>query len=125
MLAGACLVAFVGTVDLYRAKAFYADRLDLRLVEQTSFACVFAAGPATLRVTAAATVVPAPYTVLGWTVRDLEATVGGLAGRGIGFLRFDGLDQDALAIWSAPGGARVAWFDDPDGNVLSVTQLAS
>jgi catechol 2,3-dioxygenase-like lactoylglutathione lyase family enzyme len=119
---GPSLVAFVGTVDLDRARGFYSGLLGLALVEQTSFACVFASGAATLRVTAVAEVVRAPYTVLGWNVPDIDRAVGELAERGIQPLRFDGLDQDELAIWSAPGGSRVAWFADPDGNTLSVGQ---
>ena len=127
MLDGSRLVAFVGSVDLDRARGFYAGRLGLRLVEQTEFACVFAGadGPPTLRVTAAQAVVPAPYTVLGWVVADIEAALAGLAERGIEFIRFAGLDQDGLGIWSSPSRARVVWFRDPDGNLLSVTQLAS
>jgi catechol 2,3-dioxygenase-like lactoylglutathione lyase family enzyme len=117
------LVAFVGTVDLDRARRFYSGLLGLELVEQTSFACVFAAGVATLWVIAVAEVVAAPYTVLGWNVPDIDRAVGELADRGIQPLRFDGFDQDELAIWSAPSGARVAWFADPDGNTLSVSQL--
>jgi len=125
MLGGSSLVAFVGTVDVDRAREFYGDRLGLPVVERTSFACVFRAGCTTLRVTAVQAVVPAPYTVLGWSVADIDATVGRLGELGIELLRFDGLDQDARAVWSAPGGARVAWFHDPDGNTLSVTQRSS
>jgi predicted enzyme related to lactoylglutathione lyase len=64
----------------------------------------------------------APYTVLGWTVADIEAAVDELAGRGVTFNRYDGMGQDDRGIWTAPGGARIAWFKDPDGNTLSVSQ---
>jgi hypothetical protein len=76
-----------------------------------------------LRVTRADEVVVAPYTVLGWRVDDIAQTVGDLTARGVAFLRFDGMNQDALGVWTSPGGDRVAWFKDPDGNTLSVTQF--
>jgi hypothetical protein len=63
------------------------------------------------------------YTVLGWRVADIAATARGLAGRGVEFLRHDGMDQDENGAWTTPGGDKVAWFADPDGNVLSLTQF--
>ena len=60
--------------------------------------------------------------MLGWTVGDIHAMITDLAGRGVAFERFDGLEQDEAGVWTAPGGARIAWFRDPDGNVLSLTQ---
>lgn len=122
MLCGRELVAFVGAADPARARAFYEQTLGLPLIEQTSFACVFAAGPTMLRVTAVERVSPAPYTVLGWSVDDVAAAVGELAERGVEMLAYAGLDQDAQGIWTAPGGARIAWFHDPEGNVLSVSE---
>ena len=122
MLVGRELVAFAGTADPARARAFYEQTLGLPLIEQTAFACVFAAGPTALRVTAVERVSPAPYTVLGWSVDDVVAVVGELAERGVEMLRYSGLEQDAQGIWTAPGGARIAWFHDPDGNVLSVSE---
>jgi len=65
---------------------------------------------------------PRPYTVLGWMVEDLEAALGELAGAGVEPLRYDGLEQDAAGVWTAPSGGRIAWFRDPDGNTLSLTQ---
>ena len=62
----------------------------------------------------------AAYTVLGWKVDDLDATIDGLVRRGVRFLRFDGMDQDGRGAWTAPGGERIAWFADPDGNTLSL-----
>lgn len=122
MLGDRPLVAFVATADSARARIFYEQTLGLRLVEQTPFACVFAAGPTTLRVTVAERVTPAPYTVLGWSVDDVAAAVAELGARGVETLRYDGLLQDAQGVWTAPGGARIAWFHDPDRNVLSVAQ---
>jgi catechol 2,3-dioxygenase-like lactoylglutathione lyase family enzyme len=123
MLDGAQLVAFVPTSDLERARRFYGEALALPMVERTAFACVFGAPNATLRVTAVEHPARAPYTVLGWQVPDILAAVGELEARGVPLLRYDGIAQDELGIWTSPTGARVAWFEDPDGNLLSVTQL--
>jgi predicted enzyme related to lactoylglutathione lyase len=77
-----------------------------------------------LRVTPVGEHHPAPFTVLGWEVESIEGTVERLTAAGVQFLRFAGMnDGDALGIWSAPSGARIAWFNDPDGNVLSVTEF--
>ncbi len=78
-----------------------------------------------LRVTPVAELTPAPYTVLGWAVDDMDATLRALASAGVRFERFPGMDQDRSGVWRAPGGAKVAWFCDPDRNVLSVTQPAA
>ncbi|MEY2515509.1 MAG: hypothetical protein QOJ89_2867, partial [bacterium] len=120
-LAGAPLMAFAATTDLGAARAFYQRALGLPLTGESPIACTFDAGGTTLRVNTAETVIAAPYTVLGWTVTDIAATVGDLKARGVDFERFDGVEQDALGIWSAPGGALVAWFKDPDDNMLSLT----
>ena len=121
-LGSAQLVAFAGATDLGRAREFYAGVLGLPLESEDGFACVFRAGDTRLRLTRVDQVVPAPYTVLGWTVGDLERTIVELSARGIEFRRYDGMTQDELGVWTAPSGARVAWFKDPDGNVLSLTQ---
>jgi len=122
VLESAALVAFAASTDLGRSRAFYQDVLGLTLVSQDDFACVFDAGGTMLRVTAVGQLTRAPYTVLGWQVADIAGTVRGLTASGVTFLRYDGMDQDGDGIWTAPGGARVAWFPDPDGNVLSLTQ---
>jgi catechol 2,3-dioxygenase-like lactoylglutathione lyase family enzyme len=116
-------VAFVATTDLARARQFYEGDLGLRLVAETPIACVFDAHGTTLRVTAVTEIYAAPYTVLGWTVPDIASVVRALAGRGVGFQRYNGMAQDDLGVWRTPGGDQVAWFSDPDGNTLSVTQL--
>ncbi len=64
-----------------------------------------------------------PFTVFGWEVATIHETIADLAGRGVELVRYEGMDQDAAGVWTAPGGAQVAWFRDPDGNVLSLTQL--
>lgn len=119
------LLAFVATLDPARARDFYGRVLGLRLVSEDAFALVFDANGTMLRVSVVREFVPAPYTVLGWLVPDIQQTVRELAQRSVVFQRFDGLEQDQSGIWSAPGGAKVAWFRDPDGNTLSVTQTMS
>jgi catechol 2,3-dioxygenase-like lactoylglutathione lyase family enzyme len=117
------LVAFVATTDPSRARDFYGNTLGLRLVSETPFALVFDIGGTMLRVTTVERLTPAPYTVLGWAVPDVAEAVDALVSRGVTFCRFEGMDQDHRGIWQAPSGGRVAWFDDPEGNRLSITQL--
>ena len=121
-LASARLVAFAATSDLEASHAFYGGVLGLVRLEATVFANVYDAGGSELRVTRVGEVAAAPYTVLGWAVTDLGATVVALRARGVSFSRFAELEQDADDAWTAPGGARIAWFPDPDGNTLSLTQ---
>ncbi|HEY6429801.1 MAG TPA: VOC family protein [Acidimicrobiales bacterium] len=121
-LGRAGLVAFVASSDLDNSRAFYEGVLGLEVTQQDGFACVLRSGGTVIRVTLVPEVRTAPYTVLGWEVDDLEATVDTLVARGVSFLRFDGMDQDTRGIWAAPGGDRVSWFPDPDGHVLSLTQ---
>jgi catechol 2,3-dioxygenase-like lactoylglutathione lyase family enzyme len=117
------IVAFVATSDPDRAKRFYRDTLGLHLVsEEIPFALVFDAHGTMLRVTIVDTVVSAGYAVLGWMVPDIVAAAKALSKAGIRFERYPGMQQDELGIWSSPGGARVAWFKDPDGNTLSISQ---
>ena len=118
------VIAFAGSADLGRARAFYEQVLGLHVTEENDFACVFDANGTMLRVTAVAEVARPGHTVLGWRVSDIAAVVRGLTARGVAFLRYDGIDQDEHGVWTTPGGDRVAWFADPDGNVLSLTQFA-
>ena len=122
MLESSDLVAFVAATDLGRARVFYEQTLGLPVLEQDDFACVLDAHGTMLRVTAVREVAGGGYTVLGWHVTDIVAAVRDLAARGVTFLRYAGLSQDEHGIWTAPSGAQVAWFTDPDGNVLSFTQ---
>jgi catechol 2,3-dioxygenase-like lactoylglutathione lyase family enzyme len=118
------VVAFVATRVPERAKAFYRDTLGLHLVaEQLPFALVFDANGTMLRVTIVRELVTAPYTVLGWDVPDIAATAKALSAAGVKLERYPGMPQDELGIWTSPSGARVAWFKDPDGNTLGVTQF--
>jgi catechol 2,3-dioxygenase-like lactoylglutathione lyase family enzyme len=123
MLQNAKVVAFVGTRDAARAKAFYAGTLGLSLTEENSFALVFDVNGTMLRVTNVRELNPAQYTVLGWDVPDITATVRELEEKSVVFARYPALVQDEDGVWTAPSGARVAWFSDPDGNVLSLTQF--
>ncbi len=117
------LVAFVPITDPERAKAFYRDMLGLPLIEeQLPFALVFDANGIMLRATPMKQVVPASFTILGWETTDIFATAQALAAAGVKFERYPNMGQDELGIWSAPGAAKVAWFKDPDGNILSISQ---
>jgi uncharacterized glyoxalase superfamily protein PhnB len=122
MLTARHLMAFVATTDAPRATAFYRDTLGLPLVSDDPHAVVFFAGPSVLRLQKVETFVPAPFTVLGWHVPDIAAEVAALGARGVAFERYPFLTQDETGVWTTPDGAKVAWFKDPDGNVLSLTQ---
>lgn len=124
MLSTEKLVAFVSTTNADRARAFYRDKLGLRLVSEDNFALVFDSGGAPLRVSLAQEVIPAKYTVLGWDVKDLRAAVSNLKKAGVTCEIFGFFKQDDLGIWTAPDGDQVAWFKDPDGNLLSVSHHA-
>jgi catechol 2,3-dioxygenase-like lactoylglutathione lyase family enzyme len=117
------LMAFLATRDGGRARAFYEGTLGLRVLSDDDFALALDAGGTMLRVQKVSSFTPHPFTALGWEVSEIVAVVGRLAGAGVRFERFPGLEQDEHGVWSAPSGARVAWFKDPDGNVLSLTQL--
>ena len=123
MLAGAPLIAFVSATDADRARRFFRDVLGLSLVSESPFALEFDCAGTMLRVTLVDKMAPAPYTVLGWQVNDIATMVQSLAEAGVKLERYDGMAQSDDGIWSAPSGARVAWFKDPDGNVLSISQF--
>lgn len=122
MLHTSRLVCFVATADAERARNFYEGRLSLPLVADGGYALVFDAHGTQLRVQRVDTVAPHPYTALGWEVDDLAATVRSLAANGVAMARFPSLPLDADGIWDTPDGSRVAWFHDPDGNTLSLSQ---
>ncbi|MCC6364544.1 MAG: VOC family protein [Bryobacterales bacterium] len=117
-------VAFVPTRDPERARQFYQGVLGLPLLsEELPFALVFDLHGIMLRVTVVRQLNPAGYTILGWNVPDIAAAAQSLTEAGVAFQRYPGLEQDELGIWTAPGGAKVAWFQDPEGNILSISQL--
>ncbi len=123
MLRDSKVIGFVATRDGERAKVFYRDTLGLAFVEDTPFAMVFEAGGTMIRVSKTDRLVIAPYTVLGWGVDDIATMVRTLTAKGVVFERFESLTQDALGIWLSPDGNQVAWFKDPDGNMLSIAQF--
>ena len=117
-------VGFAITTKPEEAKAFYSDKLGFTFLRDDGFALVFDAHGTMLRVSKMREFTSAQYTVLGWEVEDIVRAVKGLNERGISFERYPGMPQDDDAISTFPGGARVAWFKDPDGNVLSLSQHA-
>lgn len=125
LLADAVPITFVLTTDRSRAKPFYETVLGLSVLAEDDFAVTFAlAGGTTLRLTSFPKHIAQEPTVLGWTVADLHAAMAELQERGVTFRIYEGLGQDADGVWEAPGGgAKVVWFADPDGNVLSLTEF--
>ena len=126
MLANSELVAFVTTRHPQKTRNFYEQTLALQFISEDPLAIVFNAHGVTLRVTNVSTVKdfkPHPFTVLGWRVASAADRVRELGKKGVRFERYPGMDQDSLGIWQSPSGAKVAWFKDPDGNVLSITEI--
>ncbi len=122
-LATSDLIAFVPTKDMAKARPFYENTLGLKLEGSSPVACAFRANGVLLRLIAVEQLTPFPFTVLGWDVEDIATTVAGLTASGVVFERFEGVEQDRSGVWLSPGGARVAWFKDPDANTLSLTQF--
>ncbi len=116
------IMSFVPTKDPAKARPFFENVLGLRFVEDDKFALVFDANGTMVRVVTVKDFKPFPFTLLGWDVTDIVKVVAVLREKGVKFERFSFMEQDKLGIWTAPGGAKVAWFKDPDGNVLSVSQ---
>ena len=122
MLASSKIVGFVPTKNSEKAREFYEGKLGFRFVSDDQFALLLRAGENLIRVTKAQDFTPAKYTVLGWEVQNIEAMVRWLHERGVVFEKYPFIQDQELGIWSAPGGSKVAWFKDPDGNVLSISQ---
>ena len=123
MLGSTEIVAFVPTRDAGKARTFYEGVLGLRFVSDDGFALVFDANGIMVRVAEVPPpFTPAQFTILGWQVTEIEKVAAGLQGKGVQFERYGFLEQDKLGIWTTPTGEKVAWFKDPDGNVLSVSQ---
>jgi catechol 2,3-dioxygenase-like lactoylglutathione lyase family enzyme len=125
MLAKAAVIAFVTVSSPAHALDFYRDTLNLKLVEETPYAMVFDCNGVMLRVAINPQVEPVPYTVLGWHVDHIETTIHAMLKKKIKFQQYGFLQQDDLGIWTTPDGHKIAWFADPDGNILSLTQFAS
>jgi catechol 2,3-dioxygenase-like lactoylglutathione lyase family enzyme len=122
MLGTTNIVAFVPITDSAKARAFYEGLLGLRFVKDDGFALVLEANGIMVRAAKMKEVTPAQYTILGWQVSDIENMVRALQSKGVHFEIFGFFKQDELGIWTAPTGDKVAWFKDPDGNVLSLSQ---
>jgi len=122
MLANEKLEAFLATADAGRARAFFEGVLGLTFVEDNEYLVMFETDSARLNLQKTDVVKPPFGTALGWHVKNLRESVKGLAARGVHFERFEGMAQDDLAIWSPQPGTGVAWFKDPDGNLLSLSQ---
>jgi len=116
-------ILFLATSNPERSRTFYERMLGLTLVADEPPALVFRVGPSMLRIQKVDHVHAAPYTALGWAVPDIRQTVRRLREAGVTFQRYESMEQDADNIWCAPSGALVAWFRDPDGHVLSLTQF--
>jgi catechol 2,3-dioxygenase-like lactoylglutathione lyase family enzyme len=116
-------MAFVATANAAKARKFYRDTLGMRLLSEDSFALAFEVEGVMLRVQIVEKVAAAPYTALGWQVKDAAKTVKALQKAGVKFERYPGMGQDELGIWKSPAGARIAWFKDPDGNTLSIAEM--
>ena len=122
MLADKKLKAFVPTVKPDKAKSFYRDILGLKLLSEDNYALEFEANGTLLRVIIVEKFKPHVFTVLGWNVDDISSTIRSLNDKNIFCEEYDFLEQDELGVWTSPGGSKVAWFKDPDGNVLSITE---
>jgi catechol 2,3-dioxygenase-like lactoylglutathione lyase family enzyme len=115
------IIAFIPTKDAARARRFY-EALGLRFVSDDSFAIVMDANGTMVRIVRVEDFTPFPFTLLGWQVDDIHQTVAEMTGKGVEFARYPYFEQSTDGVWTAPGGAKVAWFRDPDGNTLSISQ---
>ena len=122
MLGSSKLEAFIGTANPDKARQFYETVLGLEFISDRPFALEFNANGVTLLVSKVEKVEAAAYTVLGWRVTDIKTTIQGLRKVGVQFERYSFFEQDDLGVWVSPNGAKVAWFKDPDGNLLSVAE---
>ena len=116
------IIGFVATSRPEEARRFYSQTLGLPLIDDGPYALVFDANGTTIRVQKVSQVAPAAYTSLGWAVEDIDQAIAHLTDRGVTFERYPGLTQTDSGVWRTPDGSAVAWFKDPDGNILSLTQ---
>ncbi len=124
MLSTSDLISFAATSNPTKARQFYEETLGLTFVSGDQFALVFEANGTMLRIQKVDQVNPQGHTVLGWKVADIKKEVDTLSKRGVRFARYEGMNQDENGIWTAPSRAKIAWFTDPDGNILSLTEFS-
>ena len=123
MLASQPIIAFIPTRDAAQSRTFYEGLLGLRFIDDDKFALVMEANGTMIRIVRVGNFTPAPFTILGWKVKDIHQSVADLTAKGLKFQRYTFLDQSPSGVWTAPGNAaKVAWFTDPDGNTLSLSQ---
>jgi YD repeat-containing protein len=125
MLQNERLIALVASTDLERSRAFYGGALSLPQVGEDEYGITFESNGARLRVSRVEALTPAPYTVVGWGVANIADSIRALTAGGVTFERYDWFPQDELGVWTAPDGSKVAWFKDPEGNTLSLTEFAA
>lgn len=125
MLTEPKITAFLPTVQPERAKQFYGNTLGLKLVSEDPYALEFEGSGVTLRITIVEKFNPQPFTVLGFKIVAIASQVKSLHKKGVKFEKYNSFEQDGLGIWTAPSKAKIAWFKDPDGNLLSLTEYAS
>jgi len=125
MLSNSPFVGFIPVTNLATANDFFVNTLGLTFVYEDDYALVVDANGTTLRITPVSDLRPQPFTIAGWTSDDVASTVEQMRSVGVPFHTYEGLDQDELDIWHAPGGNLVAWFSDTDGNILSISGLVS
>jgi catechol 2,3-dioxygenase-like lactoylglutathione lyase family enzyme len=123
MLADKKLKAFAPTMKPDKARSFYKDILGLKLLSEDKYALEFDANGTLLRITIVENFKPYPFTILGWNVDNISSSIKLLNDKNIFFEKYDFLEQDKSGVWTSPNGSKVAWFKDPDGNVLSLTEL--
>jgi catechol 2,3-dioxygenase-like lactoylglutathione lyase family enzyme len=122
MIAQNPLIVFIPTKDAARARVFYEEQLGLRFVSDDSFAVVMDANGTMVRIVRVGEFTPATFTILGWQVDDIHKTVAEMTSKGLQFTRYGFLEQSEDGVWTAPDGPKIAWFVDPDGNTLSLSQ---
>ncbi len=123
MLENQRIMAFVATADAGKARPFYEEVLGLNVTDADNYGINFSAGDYFLRMTPVRDFKAAPYAVLSWVVEDINKIIETLEARGVMFEHYQGLGQDTKGVWTAPDGTKVAWFKDPDQNILSLTQF--
>jgi catechol 2,3-dioxygenase-like lactoylglutathione lyase family enzyme len=122
MLTSAKMIGFVPTLDSTHARDFYENKLGFQFVSDDQFALIMQAGDNMVRIAKVEKFTPAHYTVLGWEVTRIEDEVRALSARGVVFEKYPFAQDQATGIWTTPNGDKVAWFKDPDGNVLSLSE---